>query len=110
VARKPNAKLRSFTAADVEFRDDVEQIGPFFEQAAMLVVPLHAGGGTRLKILQAFASGLPVISTSIGAEGLAVEDKVHLLLRDSAESFAQAILELAAQPEQGRELARKRGL
>jgi sugar transferase (PEP-CTERM/EpsH1 system associated) len=62
--------------------------------AAVVVVPLRAGGGTRLKILEALAMARPVVTTSIGAEGLPVEHDVHLLVADAAEEFAAAILSL----------------
>jgi glycosyltransferase involved in cell wall biosynthesis len=55
------------------------------------VVPLRLGGGTRIKILEAFALGLPVVSTAKGCEGLAVEDGLHLMIRDDPEAFAAAV-------------------
>lgn len=70
------------------FTGYVEDIRPEVSGAAVCVVPIRVGGGTRLKILEAMALGTPVISTSKGAEGLAVEDGAHLLLADTAEEFA----------------------
>ena len=61
----------------------------------MAVVPIRAGGGTRIKILEAFASGVPVVSTALGAEGLNVEDGVHLLIADTPDAFAAACVRLA---------------
>jgi glycosyltransferase involved in cell wall biosynthesis len=61
------------------------------------VVPLLTGGGTRLKVLEALALGTPVVSTSKGIEGLDVTDGVHVLVADTAETFAGAILRLLAQ-------------
>jgi glycosyltransferase involved in cell wall biosynthesis len=58
------------------------------------VVPLRAGGGTRLKILEAMALGRPVVSTPLGCEGLAVEDGKHLLIAKDAEAFAAAVARL----------------
>ena len=58
------------------------------------MVPLLAGGGTRLKILEAMAMNLPVVSTSIGAAGVPYEHNKHLLLADSPEDFAAATLRL----------------
>jgi glycosyltransferase involved in cell wall biosynthesis len=63
------------------------------------VVPLRAGGGTRIKILEAFAHGVPVVSTRIGAEGISVADGKHLLLADDAEAFARACLQVKENPE-----------
>jgi glycosyltransferase involved in cell wall biosynthesis len=55
------------------------------------IVPLRSGGGTRLKILEAMATGTAVVSTSVGCEGLDVEDGVNILVADTAENFAAAI-------------------
>jgi glycosyltransferase involved in cell wall biosynthesis len=74
-------------------------LAPFYARAAMAVVPLRAGSGTRLKILEAFAYGRPVVSTTIGAEGLAVTHLQDILLADTAETFAQACRSLIDQPD-----------
>jgi glycosyltransferase involved in cell wall biosynthesis len=63
------------------------------------VVPLLAGSGTRVKILEAWAAGRPVVSTSLGAEGLPVRDGEHLLLADNPEDFAAAVSRLLASPQ-----------
>ena len=60
----------------------------------LMVVPLKAGGGSRLKILEAFAAGTPVVSTTKGAEGLDAEDGRHLLIADTPEAFAAAVIRL----------------
>jgi glycosyltransferase involved in cell wall biosynthesis len=81
-------------------RDDIELVGrasspiPYYGNAHIAVVPLRAGGGTRLKILEAMALGRPVVSTSLGCEGLAVEDGKHLLIANDAEAFAAAVARL----------------
>ena len=61
------------------------------ERASAYVVPLRIGGGTRLKIYEAMAMEKPIISTSIGAEGLPLRDGEHLLLADDAKNFARSI-------------------
>jgi GT2 family glycosyltransferase/glycosyltransferase involved in cell wall biosynthesis len=63
-------------------------------RASLSIAPLRLGSGTRLKILDSLAWGLPVVSTTLGAEGLAVIDETHLLLRDAPQPFAEAILRL----------------
>jgi glycosyltransferase involved in cell wall biosynthesis len=73
----------------VTFHGFVDDLDALIKQAAALVVPLRIGGGTRIKILEAWAKGLPVISTRIGAEGLANQDSETLLLADTAEEFAE---------------------
>ena len=65
-------------------------------RASVAVVPVRYGGGTRVKILESFAHRVPVVSTSLGAEGLDVEDGVHLLIADDPEQFAAAVVRLLA--------------
>ena len=72
----------------------VDDVRPYFTEAVLSVVPLRIGGGTRLKILESLAMGRPVITTTIGCKGLAVEDEKHLLIRDNAQSFAEAVVRL----------------
>ncbi len=69
----------------------VEDVRPLLRDAACHVVPLRVGGGTRLKILNSWAMGKPVVSTSIGCEGLAATDGDNILIRDDPKDFAQAI-------------------
>lgn len=78
----------------VEFNSDPQDIRPSFRRALVYVVPLLAGGGTRLKILEAMAMNLPVVSTRIGADGVAYEHDRHLLLADSPADFAAAAIRL----------------
>ena len=82
----------------IRFAGLVDDIRPFAAEAVAYVVPLRIGGGTRLKILDAFAMGKPVISTSIGCEGLRVENERELLMADDAESFARATLRVLRDP------------
>ena len=72
----------------------VPRMEPELAAADLVVVPLRMGSGTRLKILEAFAHRVPVVSTPLGAEGLAVTDGVHLLLADRPESVAGACTRL----------------
>jgi glycosyltransferase involved in cell wall biosynthesis len=95
VGRTPPEWLRQRVAASpgVELHADVADVRPFLAQAAMMVVPLRIGGGSRLKILEALAAGTPVVSTRIGAEGLDVRDGEHLVLVEGCEKMARAILD-----------------
>jgi glycosyltransferase involved in cell wall biosynthesis len=70
----------------------VESVIPYLTRASVAVVPLAAGGGTRLKVLEAFAAGVPVVSTSVGAEGLDVAADSHLLVADTPRAFADAVV------------------
>lgn len=76
-----------------------ENMSDVAKACQLTVVPLRIGGGTRIKILHSMAMGLPVVSTSLGCEGLTVTDQVHLLIRDQPEAFAEAILHLISNPE-----------
>jgi len=96
--------LRNFQEEGVEITGYAEELKSWYERASIVVVPLRAGGGTRLKILEAFAYGRPVVSTSIGAEGLPVSTGKNILLTDTAESFAEACLNLLDQPARAAEL------
>ena len=73
---------------------EVDSVAPYLKSADAAIVPLMQGGGTRMKLLDYFAAGVPVISTSKGAEGLAVENERQLLIRDDLDAFADAIVEL----------------
>ena len=72
----------------------VDDVRPYMEEAAVYVVPLRIGGGTRLKIYEAMAMEKPIVSTSIGAEGLPVTNGMEILLADTPESFADDVVKL----------------
>jgi len=77
----------------------VPDIRDYLARSTVVVVPLRIGGGMRLKLLDFFASGKAVVSTSIGAEGNEAQDNIHLLIRDTPESFADGIMHLLTNPE-----------
>lgn len=72
----------------------VEDVRPFYQQSDACVIPLRAGGGTRLKILESMALGRPVVSTSIGCEGIEAIHGKHILLADNPASFAESTIRL----------------
>lgn len=99
----------------VELHADVPDVKPFLARASVLAVALRVGGGSRLKILEAFAAGLPVVSTRVGAEGLHVADGRELLLAEGPRDLVPAIERVWDDPAgadaravAGRELARDR--
>jgi glycosyltransferase involved in cell wall biosynthesis len=100
VGRHPPEAIRAFARTDSSVRvtGTVPDVRPFIETAAGFIVPLRIGGGTRLKIFEAMAMECPVVSTTVGAEGLPVRDGEHLLLADSAEAFASAVAAVLLQP------------
>ena len=82
----------------------VDDVRPHMAKAAVYIVPLRIGGGTRLKIFEAMSMGKAVVSTTIGAEGLPVTDGQHLVLADSAQAFADAVVRLLRNVEERRAL------
>ena len=80
----------------IEIRGDIPEAVPELARAKVAVVPLLAGSGTRLKILEAWAAAIPVVSTKLGAEGLPARPGEHLLLADSPAAFAEAVSRLLA--------------
>lgn len=89
----------------VECHESVAEVLPWFYEADLLAVPLRQGAGTRIKVLEAMAAGLPVVTTSKGCEGIAVENGLELLIADTAEEFAAAVLQILTAPDKGRGLA-----
>ena len=83
----------------------VADVKPYLAAASVVVVPLRQGGGTRLKILEAFASLRPVVTTAKGAEGLNATDEEHLLIRESSEAIVEAIDRLWSDEGLGDKLA-----
>jgi glycosyltransferase involved in cell wall biosynthesis len=100
VGRQPPASIRALadTATGIEVTGTVPDVRPYMRQAHAMVVPLRIGGGTRLKIFEAMAAQLPVISTHIGAEGLPVSHGRHLLLANASADIAQAVIEVITTP------------
>jgi glycosyltransferase involved in cell wall biosynthesis len=94
--RKPPSVVQNLANlnSSLEIIADPEDMSQIARSCSISIVPLRLGSGTRIKILHAMAMGLPVVSTSLGCEGLDVVDGVHLLIRDEPKAFAEAILQL----------------
>ena len=97
IGKNPEA-VRRFTSGDarIEVEGPVDDAIRELARAQVAVVPVLAGSGTRLKILEAWAAGLPVVSTTLGAEGLGARDGESLLLADGGPAFAEAVSRLLA--------------
>lgn len=108
VGRRPPAAWRRQLATQpgVELVGEVDDVRQWLAQAAVVLVPLRIGGGSRIKILEALAMEKAVVSTSVGAEGLELRDGLHLLLADVPEQFAQLAAQLLAAPAQAARLGR----
>ncbi len=83
----------------------VPDVRPFVAQSACLVVPLRSGGGMRVKILEALAWGIPIVSTTVGYEGIDLIPGEHLLVADTPHAFAEAVVSLLQDPALGLRLA-----
>jgi len=94
----PPAWLRARASSRVDVTGEVPAVQPYLERAQVVVVPLMIGGGTRIKVLEALAAGRPVVSTSIGAEGLDLPDGESILIADDAQSFADRVVQLLSSP------------
>lgn len=92
----PAVKAAASQAKGVELCVNPPSMQRLAARASLTVAPLRLGSGTRCKILESMAWGLPVVSTTLGAEGIDAADGEHLLIRDQPEAFAEAILQLLA--------------
>jgi glycosyltransferase involved in cell wall biosynthesis len=95
VGKRPGPELRALDDGErVRVHADVPSIEPFYREADAAVIPLRIAGGTRLKILEAFSLGTPVVTTEVGCEGIDAVDGQHLLIENDAEGFARACVRL----------------
>jgi polysaccharide biosynthesis protein PslH len=116
VGTSPTATVCALNdGVSVRIEADVPSVAEYYRTATVAVVPIRMGGGTRIKILEAWALGVPVVSTSIGCEGLDCVDGEHLIVADRPQQFAQACVELLRSPARrdslvraGRELVMKK--
>jgi glycosyltransferase involved in cell wall biosynthesis len=91
--------------AGVEVTGYVADLAPYLAETAAFIVPLHAGGGMRVKILDAWNWGLPVVSTTIGAEGISTRHGDNILIADTPETFAEGVLRVLRDEKLSRQLA-----
>jgi polysaccharide biosynthesis protein PslH len=91
IGRNPPKELGELDAGGIEITGYVSDVEPYLKETAAFIVPLHAGGGMRVKILDAWCRGLPVISTAIGAEGIRVRDGENCMIADTPKGFAEAV-------------------
>lgn len=115
IGGKAPPAVQALARPGVELTGFVSDLRPHLAEAAVVVVPLRLGGGTRLKIVEAMAMGKAIVSTSLGAEGIEAVPGRDLLIEDHPDSFADAVNRLLADPEltanigqSGRELAEER--
>jgi polysaccharide biosynthesis protein PslH len=106
VGRNPTTRLRDAAARSggVIVTGTVSDVRPAIAEGAVYVVPLRAGGGTRLKIFEALAMARPVVSTGVGAEGLGIEPGRHYIRADEPRTFAAAVVSLLGDAARRRRL------
>lgn len=105
--RKIPIDLQAIHSDGIVVFGEVPDASAFMSSLQLFVVPLHSGSGIRIKLLEAMAMGLPIVSTTVGAEGIPVVNGIHMLLADTAEEFAEAIQLIASDPAYGYELGKK---
>jgi len=93
-------RLVSRYGPSVSLTGYVPDLTPDLESAAVMVIPVRAGGGMRVRILEAFSRGMPVVTTSVGLEGIDAKSGEHVLVEDSPQGFASATIHLLKNPEQ----------
>lgn len=103
VGRNPLPRIRRLVGRHVSLAADVPDIRPHLARAEQFVAPIRSGGGTRLKVLEAAASGKPIVTTSFAIEGISLAHLRDVIVADSAEEFADAVVALAA--DEGRRAA-----
>jgi glycosyltransferase involved in cell wall biosynthesis len=93
VGRNPAPAVQALARHDssIEVTGTVDDVRPYLQRAAVSIVPLSVGGGTRIKIFEAMAMGVPVVSTAVGAEGLPVTEGTDILIGDAPDAFAQRV-------------------
>jgi polysaccharide biosynthesis protein PslH len=106
VGGNPPPSITGYRSDSVEVTGFVKDVRPFMWAASLFVVPLRMGGGTRFKIVEAMAAGVPVVSTRLGAEGIPVGDGRELLLADDPEAFAGAVGRIFSDPALAQSLNR----
>lgn len=107
VGTRPPDEVKALSAADpsIEVTGYVADPTEIFQRTAVAVVPVSSGSGMRVKILEAFARGLPTVATTIGFEGIVAVNHQHLLAADDPHEYAQAVIRLLQNPDEGRRLS-----
>jgi polysaccharide biosynthesis protein PslH len=107
VGRSPSADLRALAdRTSISVEADVPSVVDYYRRATIAIVPLRIAGGTRIKILEAWALGVPVVTTSIGCEGLDGIGGKHFVVADTPADFARACVELLQSPSHRERLVR----
>ncbi len=98
IGANPPAEIQSLRGESVQIKGHVADIDSYLDESRVFVVPLLAGGGVRVKILECWSKCIPAVSTSIGAEGLHAVNGQNILLADTAKEFARQVIRLLTEP------------
>ena len=98
IGKNPPKGLQDSSITNLDVTGYVEDPEPLLADTAVFVVPLHAGGGMRVKIIDAWSWGLPVVSTTVGAEGIKYQDGEDIIIADGEDAFAQAAVKVLLDP------------
>jgi glycosyltransferase involved in cell wall biosynthesis len=106
VGRKPFPSLKALSreCPHIRVTGQVDDVRPYIDRAAVYVIPLRIGGGTRLKVFEAMAMGKPIVSTSIGVEGLPIVNGTDAVIADEPDAFADAVVRLLRDPAEAKRL------
>ncbi len=102
IGKNPPADFLAAAANDpasVTVTGYVKSLEPYFEKAGVVVIPVRSGGGMRVRILEAFSRGLPVVTTTVGLEGIEANHEEHVLVEDTNAGFAAAVLKILSNPD-----------
>ena len=107
VGRKPDPKLLALAQADplITVTGTVPDVRPYLWSSRLSILPLRIGGGTRMKVYEAMAAGIPMVSTQVGMEGLACQPGRDILVGDTPEAFAAQCIALMGNPDRAAAIA-----
>jgi glycosyltransferase involved in cell wall biosynthesis len=106
VGRNPPPEVRQLAALTaIEVTGTVKDVRPYYREALAALVPLRVGGGSRLKILEAMAAGVPVVSTRRGAEGIEVKEGENILFAETGDEFCRRLAQISESETQWRRLS-----
>jgi glycosyltransferase involved in cell wall biosynthesis len=107
VGKDITEKIKSYQSTDIEITEGLPDIRDAYSNATVLVAPIEGPGGTRLKILEAMASGLPVVTTDVGAEGLGVKHGQHALVTNKWSEMAETAISVIQNEKRSYEMGQE---
>ncbi len=106
IGKDPSPEIEAWHGRDgVVVHGFLEEIQPYMHESSVMVIPLLVGSGMRIKMVEAMAARLPVVTTSIGCEGIPVKDRIHAMVRDDAKGLSNALQDVINDPDLANSLA-----